>query len=247
MNKPENNLTEAGREEIMTATIGFNFKFIRSIWDLFRRPSEYFQAAKTPNWQNRYTPSFTILIGISAIIMALDFIWAREDGSYMKAMAQQTVDKNGTPLSDNPEFMKTLTELVGFANVISTPIYIGLIIILAWLFRAWGEKLPFVVRLRYLVATVIPGTILGSLIIFASPISSTAIYMALTYLFTFAMFAAVFITSLRGAYHALPSLPAIGRSTLLTGLIIILTFTSMTIALGISTLFYVDDLKIFMS
>lgn len=49
-----------GVDDLVEDIFGLNWRGLKTIWTLFTRPALYFEAAKTPKWQDRYTPSFRV-------------------------------------------------------------------------------------------------------------------------------------------------------------------------------------------
>jgi len=236
------NLASAGREELMVGALGFNFQYFKSIWALFRKPSEYFKAAKTPDWMNKFTPSLPLLMSIVALTMALEFFWGKPNGTYMKAASNGLTGKDGLPLKNNAQFMENLAELVNTGSLISTPVYVLFIVLFAWAFRAWGEKLPMTIRVRYMFAIVIPGSIIGVLSTVTSPLLSDHVYSVLSIPVLILMYLVTFMTALRGPYQNHPAKFSIARAFLLTLSIFIISFIAQVLSMGIATFINIDKI-----
>lgn len=228
MNEEENvtsqNLASAGREEIMQGAFGFNFRTVRSVWTLIRRPSDYFKAARTPDWMGQYTPSLVLILGITAMTVALEFFWAEPNGSFVSAIndAYQKGISDGLAAAghtvDTSEINSRdlIAKAIGFSNVITTPIFIIILSILAWLYRAWGEKLPFVVRHRNVFAICVPVGVFGLLWLLISGFFKGTVYDVLSFVQIPFLVLITFITCRMGAFAHLDKGKAVSRSIFLT-------------------------------
>jgi len=86
-----------GSDEFFYDIFGVNIKGLKSIWTLLRRPAEYFDAARLPDWGGEHWPSIRIWLGLMGILVALQFLWASES-SEMTAMFQMLATVPGESL-----------------------------------------------------------------------------------------------------------------------------------------------------
>lgn len=228
------NLTSAGRDEIMQGAFGFNFQTVKSFWTLCRRPSEYFKAAKTADWMQKYTPALTLVVAISALTIAFEFLWAKPNGSFADSMNRffiQDFEKRFPNVdASSLDLKEAVSKSMSLSNVIYTPIYIVLLSIFAWIYRAWGEKLPFVIRLRYVFAVIIPAGLFGLVFLLATSFVRGPAYDTLSYIQIPIILFIIFLTCLKGPFHHMDKGEAIGRSLFLTFSITICVFLAQVIA-----------------
>ena len=87
-----------GSDEFFYDIFGINIKGLKSAWTLIRRPAEYFDAARLPDWGGEHWPSIRIWLGLTGILIALQFLWASES-SEMTAMFQNLATTIGDGFS----------------------------------------------------------------------------------------------------------------------------------------------------
>ena len=162
-----------GFDSLLDDVFGLNIKGLKSIWTLFRRPVDYFRKAKLPEWDNEYTPSFRIWFGLMAITTGLRFLWGSEASPMYQLYLEQmtlvgeqlgkTVGGKSGELIDVSNYDPALATdtLLKWMFAITPFIVMGLVAILAVIYRAWGERLSYVVRLRYLFAIVLTGNFIS--------------------------------------------------------------------------------------
>jgi len=92
-NQPK--LNKIGFDNLLEDIFGLNIRALKTIGVMFRKPVDYFKAARTPEWEDKYTPSFRVWFGIMAILVALNFIY-NNDKSAMTAAYQGMVGQLAT-------------------------------------------------------------------------------------------------------------------------------------------------------
>ena len=161
-----------GVDDLFEDIFGLNIRGLKTIWTLVTQPWLYFEAAKTPKWQDRYTPSLRVWFAIFAIGTFFQFVWIGENSpmflQYVDAMtsiateANVTLAKKGEMIDMNVfDPNESAKILVKYSQLFLPLGYLICMLIVAASFHSWGERLSFVVRLRYIFAIIIPGSILG--------------------------------------------------------------------------------------
>ena len=214
-----------GLDNLIEDLFGLNAKAFRSIWISFWSPKAYTKAAADSKWLESFTPTVRVWFGLVAFYAALRFFYGSEDG----AMTQIYVDALEAGIAENPGSSLAKIDTTSFAQSIlkwtfvffpfvMLPLY-GLI---ALVFRIWPDKPGFVVRFRYIMLTVLPGTALTALLtisyIFLEGVYLTAI-MTINLIGIFVLDA---LTSYRGTLHTLARSNRRGLSLVLA----ILLFTA---------------------
>jgi len=156
-----------GLDSIMDDMIGLNIQGFKSLFAVCFKPASYFQAAKLADWAGKYRASFRLLFAILALTAATRFLWASdtsimvlEIAKLFDGMVAEEVDRakahgqildtsNFNSIEASSLIFKKLMIALPFATTITFAIF-------AWAYRAWGEKLTYVVRLRYTYAVLVP-------------------------------------------------------------------------------------------
>lgn len=229
-----------GMEEFLEDVFGLNIRSAKTLWIMFKNPSIYFKAARTPDWQQRYTPSLRLWLGLMTIMVALQFIWARPDGSFMQVMKQALeggfktgVESGGSEkINDlNLDFDAVLLSTMKLNTLIYPFIFIAAMSFLALVYRAWGDKLSYVVRQRYIFAVIVPATVIGLISTILMTFASSEIYMLIGYVQTFAIVALYFLTAYRGPYAHMEVGEKTGRSIFLSVCIFVILMIAQFISI----------------
>lgn len=252
-NEPQNRELHAGQNaEIKIDKVGFdsflddlfgmNIKGLKTIWALLVRPADYFKAAKTPEWMNRYTPSFRVWFGITALTAAMKFLWAGEGSAMLELYTQQMqmiADEVAVQAEPNGKYFDmsafdakaSANYLLKYTFLISPFALIFLMGLLAWVYRAWGEKLSYIVRLRYCFAIIITGSAFGFVTAFLGKVFTGPVFATLTWAMLAIMFGLYFFTAYKGAYAHFPRGKRIGYSSAITALSILVVMVSTFMAI----------------
>lgn len=250
-NSDPKNLNAAGRDELIGGLFGINFSALRSIWVLFRKPSEYFEAAKTANWDNKYTPAITLALVLAAILVATEYIWVEPNSAFVqqiskadKAAFLRGAQEAGLDIKDiSYDFSKDASTLVKRMNMLLTPVSILLLALLALVYKAWGATYPYAVRLRYLFALIIPASVFNIFWIIGMTPFSGQTYNVLMIIQIPLILLLYFATAFRGAFYNQPRAEAIMRSLSLTATLFTLTFIATLIAIFIAGQFFMTAEK----
>jgi len=234
-----------GFDSLLEDVFGLNIRSFRSIGTLFTRPHKYFEAARDADWLRRFTPSFRVWFGLTALTAAMRFIWAGPDTPSAQAYrlvvdsiiesANSTLQAEGQMISMSDQARNIFAaDILKWMIAISPFIIITLTALLATFYKAWGEKLTYVVRLRYLFGIIITGAFVGFLSAFLMQAVPTSIYQQINLALLVLIFILYFDTAFRGPYktHTLGS--RLTLSSLVTFLMIIITMLGIFLAMAAS-------------
>lgn len=180
-----------GSDEFFYDIFGVNLKGLQSIWILIRSPAEYFAAAQLPDWGGTHWPSIRIWMGLMGILAAFQFVWASES-SEMTAMFQMLAMQAGEGFQRGAANNDMIVSLEGLDKkalgkrafqlwaLIYPFFFIAAMCALAFIFRPWKPAGSFVIRLRYLFAIIIPGSVFGILSTFLLTSVRGSLYQALS-------------------------------------------------------------------
>lgn len=239
MNKTADGL---GIDDLVEDLFGINIRGLKTIWTLIRRPWLYFEAAKTPKWQDQYTPSIRIWFAIFAIGTFFQFVWIGENSpmflQYVDMMTVIATEANVT-LAENGEMIdmnffdpnEPAKILVKYSQLFLPLGYVICMLIVAALFHSWGERLSFVVRLRNIFAIIIPGSILGFLFAMATIKVPADIFQYINLGGVLLMMISYFLVAYFGPFREMAGGVRLGRSIGITALIIVAVLIASVISI----------------
>ncbi len=223
-------------DELLDDIFGLSAKSLKSIFLLFKRPAEYFKAAKAPFWENRLSPSFRIYLGLTALTTAMRFLYRDENSPMVKLYASQfELIKENPPNGLDPNQINsyemavtTLKWMLVLSPIIST-VFFCLLGLLYW---GYGEKLNPVVRIRYVFAALIPASVISALSAFPMYFLPESFTMGVSLMGLLLMFMLIWLTAYRGAFSAVDlGAGRIGRATVLSILIFVVMMAATFIAI----------------
>lgn len=227
-------------DELFEDILGLSGRSIRAIKSLFSKPVEYFEAAKHPYWQNAFSPSFRIFLGLMALITALKFFYAAEDGvmyKYLEQTINESLLNRQSELAINPstvDVKAVVEKSIQYMSLFYTPLVILFYLLIAILFQSFGEKLNFVVRARYVFAILIPATLvslLSTIIMIFLPVSFLPLLSFTSLALTFGL---IFWAAYRGAFSKIKTKKGrAGRALGLTTLLSVASIFASTISVGV--------------
>lgn len=166
-----------GRDEFLYDLIGINIIGLKSLGVIIKDPATYFKAALTPDWEGKYWPSMRMWFGLMTIMIGLQFIWASENSemtAMFRMLAGSLADgaiagaKSKGEILDLPAYDRIEAGKRMFKNYIFIYpfFFVSFMCLLGFIFRGWEQKLPYIARVRYIFAIIIPGSIVGLMTIF---------------------------------------------------------------------------------
>jgi hypothetical protein len=150
---------DAGKDAFADDLFGQN---IRSMWDVFFHPRQYFEAARHRNWTGKYAPSVRVVLALAAIMSSLRYFWAG-DNSAMIAM-YETGLKDIAVLLELTDVKALAVSFMSKFLILYPLIYVFFHMIGAFLLRIWGPGTHSGLRMRLYFAGLIPAGVFGVLL-----------------------------------------------------------------------------------
>jgi len=243
-----------GRDEFLYDLIGINIIGLKSLGVLIKTPAVYFKAALTPDWEGKYWPSMRIWFGLMTIMIGLQFLWASES-SEMTAMfrtlagtladgALAGAERDGRTL-DLSSFDRVEAGKKMFKNYIFIYpfFFVSFMCLLGFIFRGWEQKLPYIARVRYIFAIIVPGSIIGLLTIFVMlPLKGQTYQIASAVVMPF-IFLAYWVTSYRGAFTSTSKGTKLGMSFVISLLIMFTLLIAQVVSMMLAAIPIVFEIK----
>lgn len=231
-----------GRDEFLYDLIGINIIGLKSLGVLITRPKDYFKAALSPNWEGKYWPSIRMWFGLMTIMIGLQFIWASESSemtAMFRMMAGSIADGAvlGAERKGDVIDLSTFDRVEAGKRMFKTYIFIypfffvAFMCLLGLIFRGWEQKLPFIARVRFIFAIIVPGTIIGLLTTFLMLPFKGQAYQVASFIVMGLIFISYAITAYRGAYAHSDKGTRIGMSFVIALLIIVTIFIAQFISM----------------
>lgn len=234
-----------GSDEFFYDIFGINIKGLKSIWTLLKRPAEYFDAARLPDWGGEHWPSIRLWLGLMGILIGLQFIWASES-SEMTAMFQtlailpgDTFNSSAGP--NDPQLDLSILDRQalgkqGFKRwiFIYPFFFIAAMCVLAFIFRVWKPAASFVIRLRFIFGIIVPGSVLGLFMTLLMVNTSGELYRNISFAMFPLMYIIYAVTTYRGPLHAHETGERVGLSLIIPLLILIFLVVAQTISMVIA-------------
>lgn len=142
-----------GLDDVTEDIFGLNIKGLRTIWTLFWKPPRVFDAAASPDWAGRYTPSIRIVFSLLAAMALLRFLWVGARSPFtVRATAEFGTAFPNLPPEVIADVTKTFTDVY-----VSTLPFVAMIAytIAAASVRVWGGA-GLALRIRLFFAALIP-------------------------------------------------------------------------------------------
>ena len=237
------NLNKVGLEEFLEDVFGLNIRSAKTLWIIFKAPADYFKAATTPDWRQQYTPSMRLWIGLITVSVALQFFWAKPNGAFMQLLKECLMggmkagaESNGKSINfEGLNFDVLILNMMKTHTLILPFIFIFLMSFLALIYRAWGQKLSYVVRQRYIFAVIVPATFIVLISTLLMTFLDSEIYKIISIIQIFVMIGLYFLTAYRGPYAHMEVGEKIGRSIFLSLSIIVMVTVAQFISILIAT------------
>ena len=85
-------IKSVGYDDLLDDIFGLNFRALSTVKDILLRPKGYFEAAKKPGWEDRYTPSFRLVLGLFAILALFKIIFSNPESTFFQDFLQIELD-----------------------------------------------------------------------------------------------------------------------------------------------------------
>ena len=218
---------------------GLNIRGVQTILTVWRRPSDYFAAARAPEWTDKYTPSIRLWLSFFALFSALKYWWFATSAGMVGAFASGFEDA-GVNLPADMTYRDIGAEaalwVFGWVPVVQIISMFAMVLI----YNAWGERTTLALRQRYLFAVMIPSAsvmpVFLSIMLLVPPHMMTAYGILLAA----AAFFIDFQTGFRGGFTEVSRTGRAWRAGLLA-LILVTINTLTTIAVQIAGILFIGQ------
>lgn len=237
-------INRIGFDNLLEDIFGLNIRALKTIKVLLTSPFKYFEAARTPEWENKYTPSFRVWFGLIAMLVALNFIYNNDrsamTGAYQSLMDQVVsdysrgynatqADHNHPPVEFRIDEKAAAKDLAKWIMVYFPFAYIPFMALAGLVVRFWGQSLTYVTRLRYLFAVIIPSTTFMFLTTFLVLVIGPELLSWLSVGLILFILIVDFATAYRGPFKGMDKAKRLWRSFALAAvLFIVYIFGSLT-------------------
>lgn len=156
--EPDPNLEKksAGWSELVEDTIGVNLRGIRTLWAMFIKPVDVFEASRTLDWNGqKYSSSLRVWTFLLAVVMFFQFVWATPESPLGEQFSQvfAALPSDDQRLTDPSTIDFAIQKYVFLYPVI----LLCLTFFASIIFRIWGKGTTTVERIRLFYAAAIPG------------------------------------------------------------------------------------------
>lgn len=223
-----NKRSDLSLDSIAEDLFGLNIRGLQTIRTVWQSPKSYFAAARTADWQNRFTPSIRLWLSFFAVFSALKFWWFGKNESMVGAFAEGFADA-GLILPEGVTYQDIGAETVLWVFGWVPVIQIVSMVLLSCIYTTWGERTTLALRQRYFFAVVIPSAsvmpifLTGMLFVPQHLLTAYGIVLAL------AALSIDFQTGYRGAFRNVSPRGRFWRAALLAVIVVIIN-TTTTIA-----------------
>ena len=233
-------MADIGLGDLFEDGFGFGERTVKSIRDVLRQPRQYFLAAQVKDWAG-YTPSIRVYIILLAISSYLRYLYLG-DGQVMTELYVGQFEQVIADLAkQDPRWAEasardlangTLERLFFWSPFVSFTAYT----LFGMVWCAYAQKLPVVVRIRYIYALMIPATLLMLVITPVMAWAPEQIVGLISFAGLCLSAAAVSVTAYLGAYPRTESAGGkFGRALVLGFALIFVMMLSTMTALMIGT------------
>ena len=142
---------------------GLSFRALRSVKTLWITPRRYFDAAKTFNWLDSFTPSIRLWLSFFALFSALKVWWLGSNEGMITAYAEGFAQA-GLLLPEGVTYRDIGKEAVLWIFGLIPVLQILCMVLLSLIFPFWGERTTIALRQRYFFSVIIPSASLMPLL-----------------------------------------------------------------------------------
>ena len=216
-----------GLDSVLEDLFGLNIRALKSIGMLFRHPARYFDAARDREWLSRFTPSIRIWLGLYAVLAAMRFIYGGETSPMVEQMVAQL--EGDAAFADEEftlDYRQFAVDMYKWLFVLLPFVFLPTYAVVAFLFRSFPGQPGYVLRLRYVFATVIPST---TLIVVTTPALLLPLTTQQMLIMSITIFPLIFLFDYFTAYRGALSERKTGRAGVSLGLTVLL-FTAYLFA-----------------
>lgn len=153
--EPDKVSKDLSLDSITEDLFGLNIRGVQSIIAAWKKPGNYFAAARLPDWKDKYTPSIRLWLSFFALFSALKYWWLGANAGMVGAFAAG-FENAGLNLPDGITYQDLGAEAVLWVFGWVPILQIISMVLLACVYNAWGERTTLALRQRYLFTVMIP-------------------------------------------------------------------------------------------
>jgi len=218
---------------------GLNIRGVQSILAIWVRPREYFAAARTPNWHDKYTPSIRLWLSFFALFSALKYWWFATSAGMVGAFASGFEDA-GLNLPEDLTYQDIGAEaalwIFGWVPIVQ----IISMLFVTLIYNFWGERTTLALRQRYLFAVMIPGASVMPIFLTIMLLVPPNLMAAYGILLAAVAFFVDFQTGYRGGFTEVSRTGRAWRAGLLAFVLVTIN-TLTTIAVQIAAIIFIGQ------
>lgn len=200
---------------------GLNIRGLKTVGVLWWRPSSYFQAARSPDLEDRFTPSIRLWLSFFALYSALKFWWIGSNDGMVEAYAQG-FEAARLALPEGVTYRDVGQEAVVWIFGVIPILQIATMVFLSVVYPLWGEPTSIALRQRKLFAVIVPSTSLMPVFLTAMMVTPSTMLTAYGVGLAVVTFLIDFQTAYRGAIARKERWARIWRAALLAFIIVVL-------------------------
>lgn len=233
-----------GYDDFFEDIFGLSVRGLKSIKCLFVDPAAYFTAARHADWQDRFTPSMRLWLGLMTILIGLQFIWASDASNYMdsvtqlpRAFVESQLTMDGANIQALQDYdMLAAAKRINARNLLIYPfIFIACLLLLSAIFRPWRNGENFVVSQRYMFGVIVPASVVGLVSTILSYLIPASVYTIVSNTQIAIIFVLYVITAYRGPMRDFGK-DRLGMSVVMAMVIFAALFTAQIISMVIAAM-----------
>lgn len=237
--KSESTSRDLSLDSVAEDLFGLNIRGVQSILAVWWRPRDYFAAARTPDWSDKYTPSIRLWLSFFALFSALKYWWFATSAGMVGAFASG-FENAGLNLPDGVTYRDIGSEAALWVFGWVPIVQIISMLVMALIYNTWGERTTLALRQRYLFAVMIPSASLMPVFLTIMLLVPPHMMTAYGILLAIAAFSIDFQTGYRGGFTKVSRTGRAWRAGLLA-LILVTINTLTTIAVQIAGILFIGQ------
>ncbi|MEO0467206.1 MAG: hypothetical protein AAF216_11750 [Pseudomonadota bacterium] len=229
---PDDKVASISLDSMAEDLLGLNIRGLRSVAALWTRPRDYFAAARTPDWNDRFTPSIRLWLSFFALFSALRFWWLGGSQGMIGAYADGFTQA-GLMVPEGMTIEEIGIEAVFLVFGVVPILQVITMVLLALAWGVWGEKTSITQRQRYLFGVIVPSASLMPIFLTVMMFMPQSLVTAFGIGLAVVSFFTDFQTGYRGLFTEVSRFGRIWRATLLSAVIVTLNvLTSLAAQIG---------------
>ncbi|MGX6647191.1 hypothetical protein ACWCOP_04545 [Maricaulaceae bacterium MS644] len=155
------------RSELLEETLGFNFRSLKTLADLWVRPRAV-MAAITARDRVTYTPMVRLFLALIGLQIAISVLWGGYGGLMADGLEAMPEDQRAAMIESIGRPLDEFLSIFGnVASVLHPPLVSGVTALSVLVLGAFGEKRSFAVNLNLVFAVLTAGSLVGLGLLFS--------------------------------------------------------------------------------